>query len=152
MAADTSSAAAGITPVIGAKAAALASRSVEPILATSVAAAVSRSGVATRYDITALLRESSKYRHANRSVVGVTNGVITQRFSSYFRPAHPRSGPQAGLGVRGSDCRVCRQRVATGWRDLLATHFLRRGDEASATAHLCACKASQCWLMSRGYE
>ncbi|OBG19853.1 hypothetical protein A5764_15780 [Mycobacterium sp. 852002-51057_SCH5723018] len=53
MAADTSSLAAAATPVVGAKAAAWASLTHEPMLATLPAAAASMSGAAITYDMTA---------------------------------------------------------------------------------------------------
>ena len=51
MAADTSSAPAASNPVVGTAAEALAALIVEPILATSVAAAATVSGAAIRNDI-----------------------------------------------------------------------------------------------------
>jgi hypothetical protein len=51
MAADTSSAPAASTPVVGAAAATLATPIVEPIFARSAAAATSASGAAIRKDI-----------------------------------------------------------------------------------------------------
>src|ERR1700756_4440729 len=55
MAADTSSSAAASTPVVWVAAAAWAALSVEPIFATSVAAAVNSSGAAIKLDISVLL-------------------------------------------------------------------------------------------------
>src|ERR1700739_2824441 len=76
MAADTSSSAAARIPVVGAAAATLASLSVEPIFARSVAAAVTSSGAAITNDMGHL-----PPRHDAPESPGQHR--VTRRFESY---------------------------------------------------------------------